>query len=205
MTAFLHTRPVRAALALFAALLAAVLCACAPSAGPAEPYTALDAYPAADMSGYACAADYEQDYRFADMTVAEVAAEMDAGTTFALFVGFDECPWCNSILNLLNDVASERGITFAYIDTRRDPSWQSNTDLEDYDLFIERFGSVIEPDDSGEPHLFVPHTFFVKDGDLVADHAGTVATQEESSDALSSEEQEEFKDIIRGYLSQIGL
>ncbi len=165
--------------------------------------TSLEAYPVADMSGYDCAPGYDTAYRFRTMTVAEVAAEMDKGSTFVLYAGYNHCPWCNSMLNPLNDVATERGIDIAYIDTRADPSWQSNMDMADYDLFVECFGDVLELDDDGKKHLYVPHMFFVKDGKLVGDHPGTVSSQENSSDPLTQAQIEELKGIINEHIDAI--
>ena len=186
-----------------AMLLALSLAACANAPASSANYTSLEAYPVADMSGYACAADYDKEYRFRNMTVAEMAAEMDAHSTFIVYTGFDNCPWCNVVLNPLNDLATERGIEIAYIDTRSDPSWKSNLDLLDYDLFIERVGSVLAEDDNGVPHLYVPHCFFIRNGQLVHDHSGTVPSQASPSDPLSEEELKEYHDIISGYVDDI--
>ena len=87
----------RIVLISFALAALMLLAACAQARGPAQPYTALDAYELADMSGYDCAATYEKDYQFVNVTVADVAAEMDAGTSFVLYAGFSTCPWCNVI------------------------------------------------------------------------------------------------------------
>lgn len=170
-----------------------------------QPYTALDAYPLADMSGYACAENYMQDYVFRDISVAEVASEMDAGTSFVLYCGFNTCPWCNSILNYLNDVALDRNISVAYIDTRKDPAWQNNLDLLDYDLFAEKFASELSEDENGIPHLYVPHIFFVRNGQLVSSHSGTVPTHEIASDPLTEEEVAQFKQTLTESLESIGL
>ena len=194
---------ISALLAAFVALVALSSCSQAPA--PREPYTALDAYELADMSGYDCAAGYEKDYQFVNMTVAEVAAEMDAGTSFVLYTGYNKCPWCNVILNHLNDIALERGIKIAYIDTRRDPSWKSNVDIDDYDLFIERFGSTLKLDEADKPHLYVPHIFFVKDGQLVSDYSGTVPSQENPDDTLSDEEINEFLSAIKSNIDRLGI
>lgn len=184
--------------------LALVLVGC--TQAPAQlggTYASLSAYPAADMSSYDCAAGYDKEYQFVNMTVREVAAEMEAGSTFMVYAGYNHCPWCNSMLNPLNDIALERGIKVAYIDTRADPSWQSNLDLLDYDLFVELFGEVLGEDENGIPHLYVPHCFFVKDGTLVADHAGTVPSQENSSDPLTEEQLVEFSTTINSCLDKL--
>lgn len=187
------------------ALLACVLGGCAGSNTSKQlDLTPLqDNYPPADLSSYACAEGYDKDYRFVDMTVAEVVAEMKAGASFVLFCGYDNCPWCNVILNPLNDILTERGIYAAYIDTRKDPSWTSNVDIDDYDLFVEAFGSELKEDDQGIPHLYVPHTFFVKDGMLINSRQGTVEGQEQPDDPLTDEQLADYRDFVNDALNQI--
>ena len=163
-----------------------------------------DTYALADMSGYACAEGYEAPYHFVDMTVNDVVAEMEAGSSFILFCSYKDCPWCNAILNPLNDILTERDIYAAYIDTRKDPSWKSNTDIDDYDTFVEVFGSQLKNDESGQPHLYVPHTFFIKDGVLISSRQGTVEDQKEPSDPLTEEQLQAYCDIINASLNAIG-
>ena len=184
-------------------LVAGLLVGCAGAAPHAANYTSLEAYPKADMSGYACAADYNKEYQFRNMTVAEMVAEMDKGSTFVVYAGFNKCPWCNVMLNLLNDIAANRGIDIAYIDTRANPSWKSNMDIDDYDLLVERFGSVIPEDNEGKKHLYAPHCFFVKNGQLVHDHSGTVPSQAEPSDPLTEEEIDEYNSTINSYIDDM--
>ncbi len=185
------------------ALVGGLLVGCVSAAPSIASYTSLDAYPKADMSNYACAAGYDKEYQFRNMTVAEVAAEMDKGSTFVVYTGFNKCPWCNAMLNMLNDVALSRGIEIAYIDTRANPSWKSNMDIGDYDLLVERFGDAIPEDDDGRKHLYVPHCFFVKNGQLVHDHSGTVPSQAGPNDPLSEEEINEYTATINSYIDDM--
>ena len=168
-----------------------------------EPLESL--YPHVYFADYPCAEGYTSEYRLVDMTVAQVVEEMDAGRSFVVLTGFKDCPWCNAILNSFNDVLTERGIYAAYIDTRKDPEWQSNLDLADYDLFVERFGSALPVDDEGRPHLYVPHAFFVSDGKLVADRSGTVPGQQSPKDPLTDEQVEEYKSAVNANLDAIGI
>ena len=170
---------------------------------PNPAYTDLSAYPAADFSNYDCAKDYQGTYHFVDMTVRDVVDELDKGSTFVLYTGYDKCPWCNSVINYFNDILTERGITAAYIDTRKDPSWQNNMDIDDYDLFVKRFEESIDEDEDGTKHLYVPEIFFVKDGKLIGDHRGTVPSQKEAEDLLTQEQIDEYKASINQMLDQL--
>jgi len=184
-----------ALLAVCAALLACTLTACDSPSKEGPVSDQLTDFPVSDMSGYSCAADYKGEYRFVGMTMAEVDAKMSEGATFALFCGFDDCPWCNVMLNPLNDVATERETHIGYIDLRKNPAWETNLDLEDYDLLVERFGDALGLDDQNRKHLYAPHVFFVKDGKMVADHDGTVPSQADPAEKLTDEQLAELKAI----------
>ena len=98
-------------------------------------------------------------------------------------------------MTILNDTAIEYGMDIAYIDTRKDPSWKSNTDMDDYDVFVNYFGNYLDTDSDGKKHLYVPHVFFVRHGVVVKEHPGTVTGHNDSSDPLTSEQKEELHEI----------
>lgn len=188
-------------LALFAATF--LLSACAPVPEPAGPSSekagaTLGSFPASDMSGYACMEGYEGKTMFVDMTVTDILKQMDEGASFAVYAGFDTCPWCNSMLVPLNDEAASRNQLVGYLNTRADSSWKSNADIDGYDAFLQRFEGFVGTDDSGNPHLYAPHVFFISNGEVVGDHAGTVPSQENYEDELSASDIAE----LRNYYGQ---
>lgn len=153
----------------------------------------LGAYPISDMSGYACLEGYEGETAFVDMTVADIAKEMEAGSSFAFYAGFKTCPWCNVAIPILNEEALSRNQLVGYLDTRADPTWTNNTDVTDYDVLMDLVGSAFGQDDDGNPHLYVPQVFFVKGGELVYDHSGTVPDQDSPDDALSDSQVDDLR------------
>ena len=172
---------------LILAVLALSACSSeiAPSQTPSN--QALAGFPQSDMSGYAGLEGYEKELVFVDVTMEDVDALMKNQETFTLYAGFSNCPWCNSLISYLNDVALEQGEKIAYLDTRRDPSWQSNLDLEGYDTFVEYFGEYLEIDGDGKPHLYVPDVYFIKDGQVVDRHEGVVPGLGSPSDPITDE------------------
>ena len=186
------------ALILFGALFFLSACGGAGKAASAVELSDLSGFSAPDLSGYAGLEGYEQPLQFAEVTVKDVDALMKEKKSFVLMTSFANCPWCNAVISYVNDVALEEKATIALIDTRKDSSWQSNLDLLDYDLFVEDFGEHLDEDEDGIPHLYVPHVFFVKDGNVVYEHQG--ALPEMGSDAhmeLNEEQKEALRDIYR--------
>lgn len=140
----------------------------------------------ADLSGYTDMAGYEGESRLVKTDVLEVLELMDAGESFVLFCGYEQCPYCNKVLPYFNDTAIAADTYVGYIDTRSNPNWKSNTDMDNYDLFAERFGQWIDTDEDGSPHLYVPESFFIKDGQIVSAYAGVVEGADDPSVALTS-------------------
>lgn len=177
-------------------LMAVTAAAC--GGGKAAPKGTLsDRFEKADMSGYNCMADYQEDTVFYHVTVKDVEKMMKDKESFVLYTGFDNCPWCNVVLPVLNDMALEKSVQVAYIDTRKDSSWSSNMDIDDYDLFVKLMGDVIPKDDDGTVHLYVPHIFFVSQGELAGDHRGTVPSQSSHSDPLTDAQKTELEGLLR--------
>lgn len=155
-----------------------------------------------DMSGYEGFAD--ENHVFYDMSVREAAEQMEKGKTFVIYFGFAKCPWCIDAVPVLNEEAKKAGMKVAYADTRRDPSWQSNLDLEDYDLLVEILGDYFEYDDNGIKHLYTPHVFFIKDGKVVSEHSGTVEGHVAYEREMTPQELEELREAYRKGFELLG-
>lgn len=140
-----------------------------------------------DMSAYEGFSD--EDHVFYDADVRQLYEKMKEGGSFAVYFGFAKCPWCVAALPILNEEAKAAEVRVAYVDTRKDPSWSSNIDMDDYDLFLQMFGEYLDYDDNGIKHLYTPHVFFVKDGQTVFEHANTVEGHTAYERAMNEEEE----------------
>ncbi|MDO4415100.1 MAG: hypothetical protein Q4C20_08470 [Erysipelotrichaceae bacterium] len=170
-------------LLVFLMLMCMGLCACSES------------YDKSDMSGYEGFED--TDHVFVDLEVKDVYERMNRKETFAVYFGFAKCPWCIAALPVLNEEAKAAGVRVGYVDTRKDPSWESNLDLADYDLFLEMFGEYLDYDDDGIKHLYTPHVFFIKDGTVVYEHRDTVEGHVAYERAMSEEEEALLHEFYR--------
>lgn len=165
--------------------------------GTSESGNALAGYELADMSGYDCFEGTEKIGEFADLSVMDVKKLIEKKESFVLYLGFANCPWCNILLPQLSEVMLEKDCRIAYIDTRKDPSWSSNLDLADYDVFVEYFGDYLDTDADGKKHLYVPDMFFVKDGEIVQEYAGVLDENISASDVLTDQQKEKLRGLLR--------
>jgi len=187
-------------IALLAAMLLialACLAACGSgSSGGGGEDSVLNDYPEADMSGYAGLRGSKAEAKYADLTVKDLKVLMDNGESFALFVSYADCPWCNTLIPYLSQATEENGGVIGYLDTRKDPSWQSNMDITNYDVFVKLFDKFLRTDDEGKKHLYVPVVYFIKDGKVVSAHEGVVDGLEGPDDILSEDQEKELLAIL---------
>ena len=186
-------KPYRKLAAFAAVLVVALLCAC--TSKPNRPRE-FEGYPVSDMSGYPAFEGFGGELVFYDLTVADIQQRMENGDSFAFIAAFSGCPWCNLCIAQLNDAALAEGMHVGYLNTRLDPSWTSNIDIDDYDIFVELFGDYLREDDDGILHLYTPHVFFIKDGQVVAEHSSPVEGADPSQ-GLTEEQSQELIGIYR--------
>ena len=146
-----------------------------------------------DMSGYATLED--DNHVFYDLSVKQMAEKMDEKETFTVYFGFDHCAWCLEAVPFLNATAKNYDMQVGYINTRADEKWQSNLDIDDYDIVVEKLGEYLEYDNDGIRHLYTPHVFFIKDGKVVSDHSGSIEGHNAKEESLSEEEKKQLKEI----------
>ena len=183
-------------LILVAALIITVISlgACGGSGNSGE--SVLSEYPKADMSGYAGLRGVKSTTEYADLTVKDLKQLMDNGESFALYVGYADCPWCNTLIPYVSSVAEKYGGIVGYLDARKDPTWKSNMDITNYDVFVELFDEYIRLDEEKKKHLYVPVVYFVKGGKAVTAHEGVVDGLENPDDMLSEDQEKELEGIL---------
>lgn len=120
----------------------------------------------ADMSEYELYVDSE-DYVYVKANAKDMVRKMDNKDTFVIYFGFAKCPWCRDLMPILNE-ASKRMLQkeVLYVNTRENPEWKSNLDIDDYDLFVEKADEYLDYDENNIKHLYTPMVFFIKNGEI---------------------------------------
>ena len=157
--------------------------------------TSVDQPVKSDMSGYTTLED--ENHVFYDLSVKQMAEKMDEKETFIVYFGFDQCAWCLEAVPILNETAKEYEMHIGYINTRANQEWKSNLDIDDYDVVVERLGEYLEYDNDGIRHLYTPHVFFIKDGQVVSDHYGSIEGHNAKEESLSEDEVNQLRDIYK--------
>ena len=154
----------------------------------------------ADMTGYEGLTDKE-DHVFIVSDANDFIEKLDQKETFVAYFGFNTCPWCNSMISILNDFGKEYNQEILYINTRPNKQVTANNQIDHYDELYSRIGEYWNIDhETGENYLFVPFVIFVKNGEVTASHMGTVDGHFPDIMDLTKEQAEQLKEIyISGF------
>ena len=181
-------KPLGAARAI--ALIAAIMILVA-ACGEAEKCS-YDDKKAADLSGYKSI----EDIRLVDTTVKEIEKMMKDGETFAFIASFADCPFCNQLMPYFNEAAKRAGRRVGHLDTRKDPKWKNNMDIDDYDTFVKLFGKYLDKEEDGKEHLYTPMIFFIKNGEIVAYHKNVIEGAEDPNSSLTKTQENKLNKML---------
>ena len=132
--------------------------------------------------------------------------------TGVIYFGFPECPWCRNLVPTLIDVANENGQgKILYLNNKEerdikklDEEGNIATEKEGTDNYYEILNLLGENastynglEDETIKRLYFPTVVFVKNGEIVAFHEGTVDSQEDASVMMTVEQQKELKKILQ--------
>ena len=136
--------------------------------------------------------------------------------TGVIYFGFSSCPWCRSILPVLESAAEETGIAQVfYLDIQNirdvleldenDKVVTSKEGSNGYYQIVELLDDYLskytltnkkgEEIDTGKKRLFAPTVVGVLNGKIVSFYEGSLDSQESGYDALNDKEKEELKSI----------
>lgn len=110
-----------------------------------------------------------EDNVFVYRSIDEIIKIMKNGTG-VVYLGFPECPWCQSYVKYLNEVAKDVGIEeIYYFDILEER--QNNT--EEYQEVVKLLGDNLEYDDEGNHRVYVPNVSFHVNGKIVGNDLET--------------------------------
>ena len=183
-------------------IASSILAGCGKDKGaiPESPFSGRDTV---DLSAYTSMSGQGGESRLVDTTVAEIDQLMKDKESFIFFAGYEDCDYCSRMLPYLNEALAGAGTYAGYLDTRKDPGWMNNADIDDYDLFVKRFGRYLDEDDSGDRHLYTPDLYVIKNGRVKAHHQGLVEGVDDPGQPLTSAQEKELRDLLYDMISEL--
>lgn len=132
------------------------------------------------------------------------------GGTGAIYFGYPTCPWCRNVVEVLTETAKADLIDTVYYfnakdlrdvkKLKEDGSIETTTEAKDgYYELLEALGehvSVYEGlNDESIKRLYFPTVVFVKEGEIILFHEGSLDSQEDPYVGLTEEQRAELKKI----------
>ena len=104
-----------------------------------------------------------EDNYFVYRDIEEIIKILEHGTG-VVYLGFPECPWCQSYVKTLNEVADIEGLEKIYyfniLEDRK-----NNT--EEYQKIVSILNDYLQYDDEGNKRIYVPAVISVSEGEIV--------------------------------------
>ena len=137
-------------------------------------------------------------YRTSD----EVIKMLKHGTGI-LYLGFPECPWCQTYVKYLNEVAKEVGVDkIYYYNILEDRT--NNTEV--YQEIVSLLEENLEFDAEGNPRIYVPNVSFHVNGKIIGNDLETAYDTkgfEKPEEYWTEEEVKELKIRLTEYMEEV--
>jgi rhodanese domain protein len=103
------------------------------------------------------------DNRFVFASAGEVLEKFESGSGL-IFLGFQQCPWCQQLAPIVDEAAKAEGLDkIYYLDIRH--ARETNDDT--YKKLVEKLKPHLRTDENGQPRVYVPDVTALKDGRIV--------------------------------------
>jgi len=118
--------------------------------------------------------------------------------TGIFYFGYNTCPWCRNIVPVLIDTVKNNNInTIYYIDIH-------DLNLSDIkEELFSFFGDNLRENENGEKILAVPDVYFIKNGNIIGHHIGTVDSYYNPYKGMSNSEKKELTSIYEGFIKEM--
>lgn len=143
-----------------------------------------------------------KDNVFVYRDIEEIITIMEHGTGI-VYLGFPECPWCQSYVKYLEEVAKEVGVEkIYYYNILKDRT--NNT--PEYQKIISLLSTHLQYDEEGKERIFVPNVSFHIKGEVIGnDYETSLDTHnlDNPDEYWTKEEVKELKDKLKNLMQQV--
>lgn len=115
--------------------------------------------------------------------------------TGIFYFGYSSCPWCRNVVESLVEVAVENDLPIYYIDSK-------HLEKETSEQIINYLSYYLRETD-GKKRLYVPDVYFVKKGQIIDHHIGSIDEQTNPFEKLTGKDKEKLKKIYLDYIKEM--
>lgn len=102
-----------------------------------------------------------------------------------IYLGFDECPWCQAFAPYLNEVSEDNDLRVMYYDILEDRTNDTEFYQELVSTILEQGEDIIGYDNDGNARVYVPLVLYIVRGEIIG---STDETSRLSTDDIQPEE-----------------
>lgn len=159
-------------------------------------FTKIQDKPSACSDGTACTVEETEDGTSAmlSLSVEECLQHFQAGDKGVYYFGFTDCPWCQEVRPILEEMAKTSSVPVYYIQTRDDNHVLQYTDQQKQELQTY-IGEYMEDNEEGIRTLYVPLVVKMQGGIIEDGHCGTVDSHDAHERTMTEEESAQVRDI----------
>ena len=149
----------------------------------------------------------DEDNVFVYKSAKEIIQILENGTG-VVYLGFQECKWCQAYVPYLDEVAKENNIDKIYYYNIREDR-EKNT--ADYKKIVELTSDFLLYNDEGEKRVFVPDVYVVLDGEILSHNNETSMITEDIlpidywTDEKLDNLKKTLKEMLRKFVSLFAL
>ena len=153
----------------------------------------------------ACIVGEEKESGFQDMTVDESIAFFENEQTGIIYFGFPGCPWCDEVVDILEEVSQETQIPIHYVRTRKgkEENFEHTYSQSQKEEWMRYISSYMSDNEEGIPTLYVPLVVCVENGIAISAHVGTVEDHDAHERLMSEQEIKEVRNIYKKMFNKL--
>lgn len=153
----------------------------------------------------------------------EIIEKIKNKDSFVVYFGFSDCPWCRSMITVLESAAKKTGIKEVYYFDLKDENKEDIRDVlsldengnivsekegsTDYNKLLEELNDSLDIyeglNDESIKRIYAPTVLFIQDGKVIGKHVGTLDSQKDPYILLNDEQVLELENIYEDYIHKM--
>ena len=104
---------------------------------------------------------------FEKVTMEDVVSYFENKESHIVFLGFRDCPWCQDLIPILNDIAIQKNLKIKYVNVRPENTKESDLRNENNPTYVKLQELLGDVSGDGTHKIYVPYVGVIRDGKVV--------------------------------------
>ena len=104
---------------------------------------------------------------FEKATMEDVVSYIENKESHIVFLGFRDCPWCQDLMPILNDIAIQKNLKIKYVNVRPENTKESDLRNENNPTYVKLQELLGDVSGDGTNKIYVPYVGVIRDGKVV--------------------------------------